>query len=60
MRREPYISYCDTLIDPMFRQQIISISRLKKIVKKVFGDLEGLGGYLDYQRENEEETIRNL
>jgi len=41
-------------------EQIMSISRLKEIAEKVFGDLEGLEGYLDFQRENEEEAASNF
>jgi len=47
-------------IDLIFRRQIISLFEIKKIAEKVFGDLEGLEGYLDYQKEIEKETLSNL
>jgi len=47
-------------IDPKLYKQIMSISSLREIVEKVFNDLEGLEGYLDFMKENEEEAMRNF
>jgi|GEM_PF-5574500 len=47
-------------IDPILRRRIISLSEIRKTVDQVLGDLEGLEGYLDYQKDQEQENFSNL
>jgi len=47
-------------LDPLLREQIMSISKLRDIAEKVFNDLEGLEVYLDFMKESEEEAMRSF
>ena len=47
-------------MDPWLRKQVISLPDLNEIAQKVIGDLEGIEGYLDFMKENEEEYLANL
>jgi len=43
-----------------FHEKIISLPDLNDIAEKVIGDLEGIEGYLDFMKENEEEYYTNV
>ena len=46
-------------MDSWLYEQITSLSALIQISAKIFGDLEGIEGYLDLMKENKEESYAN-
>jgi hypothetical protein len=46
-------------MDAWLRERIISLPLLSDIAEKIIGDLEGIEGYLDLKKENEEEELGN-
>jgi hypothetical protein len=46
-------------MDPWLYEQITSLSALSQISEKIFGDFEGIEGYLDVMKENKEESYTN-
>ena len=44
-------------MDPWLRDIIMSLPDLNGIAEKVIGDLEGIEGYLDIKKENEQESL---
>lgn len=46
-------------MDSWLYEQITSLSALIQISEKIFGDLEGIEGYLDAMKEHKEETYAN-
>lgn len=45
--------------DSWLHERIISLPKLNDIAEKIIGDLEGIEGYLDAMKENEEENLAN-
>lgn len=41
-------------MDPWLRERIISLPLLNDVAEKIIGDLEGIEGYLDIKKENED------